>query len=491
MFATVIFLMCYYRRAIAFAVKMIQANRVRSIKASILKDKRKALYSRVKKLRRSQDRFMPGVSRVTRTQALSTEECERDYPEKIPLLLPSALSPAERALLYPPYRLDEKEAALREAQCGDFLVQTRHNLRVRTSLYNQKREVAFGQRENTRANAMLTGVNDKIQRSADNYRSARAALEALKPNGEWMSRLRPLTDADLKGPDGSGEEPLQLPSNARERPSEGRKELSWIWLSRGYQATTSNSAPVETPAGISARDGVSPIDSDPAAEANVNATLKVEWCKTYARAERWREEELLVREEMRRTLAYCEWKTMWWKDQIGRRASVTPALADGLSAYALKQAAVWDGLGLSFASKWATLFRKHNLPNAWPTKYASPLMMVPGPSDTTVAGVVQNSNVPPSNSSQSARALSAPTTSIPNPATPPSNPNASPPGSSTPSSLPSFQGTHITLGSTMDNLGPGDKPGEEDEVEIDWDDSGLECGESLDDDDNELYEDDY
>ena len=43
--------------------------------------------------------------------------------------------------------------------------------------------------------------------------------------------------------------------------------------------------------------------------------MQVEWSKSKARAERWREEVILLSEEMRRVLVYFEWKARWWMIQ--------------------------------------------------------------------------------------------------------------------------------------------------------------------------------
>ncbi|THU85327.1 hypothetical protein K435DRAFT_869387 [Dendrothele bispora CBS 962.96] len=41
--------------------------------------------------------------------------------------------------------------------------------------------------------------------------------------------------------------------------------------------------------------------------------LRIEWCKSYARVRRWREEVMLLQEEMRRCLVTLEWQATTWK----------------------------------------------------------------------------------------------------------------------------------------------------------------------------------
>lgn len=79
--------------------------------------------------------------------------------------------------------------------------------------------------------------------------------------------------------------------------------------------------------------------------------LRVEWTKAKARAERWWEEVVLLNEEMRRVLQFCEWKQLWWHQQLGRRVlgdSDRP-LMEGLHAYAAQQA----GLEVQIVSDWS------------------------------------------------------------------------------------------------------------------------------------------
>ncbi|KAF8867585.1 hypothetical protein BD779DRAFT_1413196, partial [Infundibulicybe gibba] len=57
-----------------------------------------------------------------------------------------------------------------------------------------------------------------------------------------------------------------------------------------------------------------------------------------ARAYRWKEEVLLLEEEMRCTLTYCWWKACWWATQGEQRCTGNAYLDEGLKAYATQQA---------------------------------------------------------------------------------------------------------------------------------------------------------
>lgn len=74
--------------------------------------------------------------------------------------------------------------------------------------------------------------------------------------------------------------------------------------------------------------------------------------KSKARADRWTEEIQLVQEEMRRVLAFLEWKALWWTEEGGGKLDVKPDIADGIRAYAAKQASINHKLAHSFKMRW-------------------------------------------------------------------------------------------------------------------------------------------
>lgn len=97
--------------------------------------------------------------------------------------------------------------------------------------------------------------------------------------------------------------------------------------------------------------------------------MQAAWCKQYARAHRWKEELLLVQEEMRRTLFYHKWKAAWWRQRALLRTTSSQTLNIGLQAYSEKQAVNWEGLAKSFAKIWGPILAKQNLPTQWPEEY--------------------------------------------------------------------------------------------------------------------------
>jgi len=69
---------------------------------------------------------------------------------------------------------------------------------------------------------------------------------------------------------------------------------------------------------------------------------------------RWSEEVLLLQEEMRRVLQFLEWHAHnhWWEDWQTTYEGSSPELAEGISAYACKQADICQSIHNSFNHLW-------------------------------------------------------------------------------------------------------------------------------------------
>ncbi|KAJ8468439.1 hypothetical protein ONZ45_g17240 [Pleurotus djamor] len=140
---------------------------------------------------------------------------------------------------------------------------------------------------------------------------------------------------------------IQWPRRNPDEPTtsrESRREVSWIW--RTVPAASASTEVVELPS-----------------DESVGSALRLEWTKSMARAKRWDEEVNLVVEEMRRTIAYLEWKRMeWYRTSANGRRSTCPHLNEGLGAYGYRQAAVFLALKDKFISMWAGPLAGHNFP---------------------------------------------------------------------------------------------------------------------------------
>ncbi|KAI0702837.1 hypothetical protein C8T65DRAFT_709367 [Cerioporus squamosus] len=286
------------------------------IKRAKMQERQNALRRRFDGWAEIQQLYMPSVI-SQRAQLLAADE-NASLVYNLPLFLPSnsaVVKTCDATLL-------EHEWRLRFAQAFDALADLRGHLEVRTHLYKFKNRFARGQRANTRSQSLINAVDAKVNGDADRYRAAYAALQRMalhlgKQN--WDVDLRPLLASDVRhvteGEDGQ---------------SEGRRKISWIWKasSSSDAAETGNVA-------------------DSLAES-----LRVEWCKARARAERWTEEVELLQEEMRRTIAYQEWAASSWDSYVDQRFADRPDYREGVNAYALRQSSMRKSMARFCEKSW-------------------------------------------------------------------------------------------------------------------------------------------
>jgi hypothetical protein len=186
-------------------------SKATTFQAAELEEKRAILHRRITKWHEIQLFYMPEVR--GRQEA---REGEVLHPESIPLHLPSGV-PAGCGLSED---LVNVEKRLRVAQADDALVELRRLLRVTMGLWDYKfSQLGPSQRANTRARSMISRFQDKVQRCAERYRVARSALRRLDPTGPWLERFLELKPEHVKAPQRSEDDE-----------SEGRRELSWIWM---------------------------------------------------------------------------------------------------------------------------------------------------------------------------------------------------------------------------------------------------------------------
>ncbi|RXW22164.1 hypothetical protein EST38_g3695 [Candolleomyces aberdarensis] len=249
------------------------------------------------------------------------EPRQKDSPKpfEVQLWLPSrigSLVPFDRSLA-------EIEYKLRNAQAHEALGVLRCNLQIRATLYDVKDRWLRGQGANTRALNAIATVQARIASARDEYRQARAALLALadllghmKVDQEFL----PLEEKDIR-------------SMVEAEPGQGetRRKLSWIWR----RVNAADATEEET-------------------EQFVTETIRVEWGKSRARAERYQEEIKLVQEEMDRSLRFFVWKAADWRSKgvAPRTKPISAEYAEGLKAYAERQAVLCESLHHSFQDQW-------------------------------------------------------------------------------------------------------------------------------------------
>ena len=285
---------------------------------------------------------MPSVISLRSPSELSESNTDSEVSqaqtevEKIQLLLPSACSSSIR-LSTNMIPLVSTEAQLRVAQAYDALAYIKKLRRILVSIsaFKHQHVAGTGNRANTRIRTLYEKFQGRIKLAASRYRTAFNTLPILDPDGSWKTQLKVLEDEDIRGPSQEVDEGVL---------GEGRREHSWIWL------VGSN------------------VDSQ-TDDSETKEAMRVEWGKTWARVQRWTEEVKLLQEEMRRVLAYLEWKAKWWRLRATQRSDVDSALASGLTAYAEKQAVILERLAQKFAKLWSSTLTKQGLKSPWQKQY--------------------------------------------------------------------------------------------------------------------------
>ncbi|KAF9052550.1 hypothetical protein BDP27DRAFT_1433852 [Rhodocollybia butyracea] len=241
---------------------------------------------------------------------------------RIPLFLPSAVWGAQQQC---DPRLIDIKWRLRFAAAGDELEKMRKHLLGRSWIKGFKLSYGHGQRQGTRSAMTLESIDRKIAACAARYRAHHDVLQtwgaALRKPDDWRKEMCPLCKDDIRELTVSGMDAVD---------GEGdRPQLSWIWRVR--------------PTGISDNDYMS--DS-----------LRIEFCKSRARALQWQEECILIQEEIRRTIETLRWEGLQWE----QRATLTfeaesPWDAEGRWGYATRQSQIRLQHTMALQAKWTGL----------------------------------------------------------------------------------------------------------------------------------------
>ena len=346
--------MIFYRRGLAQEIGSFKGKLTPHESADV-QEKRNSLAHRIQQWREVQFAYTPTVATLLVSDLANSGLPSPSFetPESTNLFLPSSL-PSRLRDNPTIKKIAAKELRLRIAQADDSLADIRHLRRLITGLTNFKKlnVSGTGNKPNTRMRTLHNRMMNKIDRSANRYIAARRALLSLDPTGgDWKERLQELDKKkDIRGPGRDPDDPT----------SKGRYEISWIWsVSRPINNTADESEEV------------------------LNTSLRPEWTKVKARKDRWDEEWQLVQEEMRRVVAYLEWRASWWCGQ-GRRCKVNDeGTMRGLQAYAEKQAATLLALARDSARQWIPALAEEGIVPDWATRYNTVLTQTLQPSSLT------------------------------------------------------------------------------------------------------------
>ncbi|KAJ7165774.1 hypothetical protein C8R46DRAFT_899899 [Mycena filopes] len=296
--------------------------------------RRTALLKRIHKFRQLQLVYMPALRGFLSDREKQTLDGNGEQTaEATRLFMPSEIGDEGNRRRACAGGLIEVESRVREAEAAQALEVVRQGLRTRTMTNRFRIKNYTGQGALTRAQGILRQINIKIHLAKIHYRYARAAIYALRGHGVWEERLRVLKEEDVRAlneraitveEDARGERLDEL-AEALARPAglavaqglaagEGSHTLSWIWYTVGVTAEK---------------------EDDP----KLHEALRVEWCKVYARSQRFEEEVRLLREEMRRAVAYGrkaaeEWDLLAAAEIEGSSVELT----EGQCAYAAENA---------------------------------------------------------------------------------------------------------------------------------------------------------
>ncbi|KAG1879783.1 hypothetical protein F4604DRAFT_1679368 [Suillus subluteus] len=286
---------------------------------------RNALQHKIDAWKRIQMLYTPEVQLLESTiNTPSRHMSDIITPEDANLWLPSALCSKS---MVPNARLVSTEWELWYAQAGDALEEIQQSLRMCGYMYSFKWDWIRGQSANTCMQNTLSHVEAKTAAAADKYCTAHTALSSLAPvvgKIGWDNTFKVLDrNNDVHG--------MSVPKHGE---SEGRRQLSWIWLVEGVGD-----------------------DADEAIQDGLRLPLK--WCKARARAARWVEEVELLQEEMRRMVCFLRWHAGWWKNKVGECTLIIAGdnesliAYESLVAYARRQAQLRHDLADCFDRIWA------------------------------------------------------------------------------------------------------------------------------------------
>ncbi|KAJ7212395.1 hypothetical protein B0H12DRAFT_1033229 [Mycena haematopus] len=313
--------------------------------------RRTALLKRIHAFRQVQGTYMPALRAMLADDQRQVYDGNGDqHPEATRLFMPSELSAHIRRGACATGLL-EIEARMREGEAAQALEAVRHGLRTRTMTNRYKLRNYTGQGMMTKGQGILRHINIKIHEAKLQYRYARAALLVLRGHGAWEERLRVLGDDDVRA---LNERALTVEEKAQNEhwaelggafveggvaragalaAGEGSHTLSWIWYTAGRPSDENDSKLLDA--------------------------LRLEWCKAYARAKRLSEDVRLLREEMRRTVAYGYTAAERWEALTeGELPGSDPELTEGRWAYAAEHAATERATCALLERNWAGILAK-------------------------------------------------------------------------------------------------------------------------------------
>ncbi|CAK5278522.1 unnamed protein product [Mycena citricolor] len=305
-------------------------------RANRIEEWRRAVLVKIARFRELQPTFMPAAAALIR----DAEPAVAPLPENIKIWMPSAMPASlgdDRGCVL---GLLGMEVRLRVGQCENSLGQVRARLHAKRHLISFRNANVTGQVHSIKARTIIDEVGEKVNAWAARYRTGRAALVTAGKISDFP-HLRELAQEDLHmdgvsvaaGDDAAGSDASAAKKLAalgagrapRHEAGASKRTMSWIWTAKGALEKQ---------------------------EQHLHDSIRVEWARARARRDRWSEEVVMLKEEMRRVCAYLGWQSDWWSKRQGQREDWDLYIEAGARAYALKQAAWHSGLQEHLRISW-------------------------------------------------------------------------------------------------------------------------------------------
>ena len=245
------------------------------------------------------------------------EEESLETPETTPICMPSSLQPEDIQRLGLGI-MAAQELELRKGQASDCLQSLRMALGHKAVLYRTKVRTAKTSMDKTRIWDDIKAITSKVNQHIRAYKRARRALGHLGADNATLKQYQELRTEHLK---------LNADITEENRVGQRNDVLPWFWRLDGQNADQHDTWMQECKVTFSVN-----------ASIDCSLVYRVNWLRAKARHDRWKEELLIVRYEMKWTILWFKHQMKEWKDRL-RRSVEEKKL--GHIAYAEKQVAMW------------------------------------------------------------------------------------------------------------------------------------------------------
>lgn len=341
---------------------------------TVLVQRRTRIMRLLGRLRAVQQVYMPAAIQEL-SNGQSNKDSASEHAENVAIIFPSDLPLSQRS--EPGCRADLAvvEAEMRNAQLRTALSNLRTHLHMKSRLLTYRTTNVKAQGMVVKSQSVFKRNQRQIDLDTKKYQDAWEAMKKLRgvDNVGWRrlkaSDVRRMDggedkavgiarkklgkkkatalrlqasevaeETDLEEDVSEEEEEAEKQSEAsqtklrkaREAVGEGIRRVSWIWMEGGTGEV---------------------VDQEV-----LENIVRVEWCKSHARAARWGEEVSLLSTEMERCLKTLEYMAVDWEGRTDftgvLSAGKDDAHAEGVRAYALSQAAMFRRIAEGFRAVW-------------------------------------------------------------------------------------------------------------------------------------------